>query len=77
MATKRRKLFKNRHTSLWGKNKHKKLTAGFGNVSTGKSPNFEHIKTLVVLSKYIEALIECHVFNLPCSYKKWVYVNSK
>ena len=55
----------------------KKLTAGFGNVSTGKSTKFKHIKDLVVLSKYIEALIECHVFNLPCSYKKWVYVDSK
>ena len=36
----------------------KALTARFGNVSTGKSTDFKHLKALVVLFKHIKALTE-------------------
>ena len=36
----------------------KALTARFGNVSTGKSTDFKHIKALVVLFNHIKTMTE-------------------
>ena len=60
-------LFKNKRTSFWKKiNTSKALTARFGNVSTGKSKDFKHIKALGFLFKHIFKHIKALTENSMC-----------